>query len=603
MGNTKHTKEQIRERIQQKKLLFDGSFGTYYGGKYDTKQLPELANLEAPERVREIHTEYLEAGAQILRTNTFAANSFCMDRSKEQIEETLRSGVRLAREAVAAWRARTGETKEVYIAGDIGQIPGDALAQKDTLCREYEEICRIFLEEGVDFFVFETFSEMEEILPAIKMIGEQAFITVQFSVNQFGYSNAGLSARKLMQRAGTIKEIDAGGFNCGGGPSHMYRILQTLYKPADKFLTALPNAGYPQMVTGRMIFTGDNREYFVDRMQQMIALGVDMAGGCCGTTPEYIADLAGKLDFTQYPQARANAEPEKKQAGTEDHSFYHNKEAEGGKKLIAVELAPPAGIDDEKLMDAAHLLQRSGVDVLTFPDSPSGRTRADSILMAEKVARETGMCVMPHICCRDKNAIAMRSQLLGAYINGIHNFLVITGDPIPSMVRTTVKSVFNFDSVGLMQILADMNEEQFAQAPVSYGGAINQGRRNLEVEIGRVKKKMAAGATFFLTQPISTKESADRVRRIQEETGARILCGIMPFVSLKNATFMKNEMAGIDVTDEVLARYRADMTREEGEQAGVQLAKEVIAMTEDFADGYYFSFPFNRVTMLEKILD
>ena len=603
MGNTKHTKEQIRERIQQKKLLFDGAFGTYYGGKYDTKQLPELANLEAPERVKEIHTEYLEAGAQILRTNTFAANSFCMDMSKEQIEETLRSGVRLAREAVAAWRERTGETKEVYIAGDIGQIPCDALAQKDTLCREYEEICRIFLEEGVDFFVFETFSEMEEILPAIKMIGEQAFITVQFSVNQFGYSNAGLSARKLLQRAGTIKEIDAVGFNCGVGPSHMYRILQTLYKPADKFLTALPNAGYPQMVTGRMIFTGDNREYFVDRMQQMIALGVDMAGGCCGTTPEYIADLAGKLDFTQYPQAKTNAEPEKKQAGTEDHSFYHKKEAEGGKKLIAVELAPPMGIDDEKLMDAAHLLQRSGVDVLTFPDSPSGRTRADSILMAEKVARETGMCVMPHICCRDKNAIAMRSQLLGAYINGIHNFLVITGDPIPSLVRTTVKSVFNFDSVGLMQILADMNEEQFAQAPVSYGGAINQGRRNLEVEIGRVKKKMAAGATFFLTQPISTKESADRVRRIKEETGARILCGIMPFVSLKNATFMKNEMAGIDVTDEVLERYRADMTREEGEQAGVQLAKEVIAMTEDFADGYYFSFPFNRVTMLEKILD
>lgn len=603
MGNTKHTKEQIRERIQQKKLLFDGAFGTYYGGKYDTKQLPELANLEAPERVKEIHREYLEAGAQILRTNTFAANSFCMDMSKEQIEETLRSGVRLAREAVAAWRERTGETKEVYIAGDIGQIPCDALAQKDTLCREYEEICRIFLEEGVDFFVFETFSEMEEILPAIKMIGEQAFITVQFSVNQFGYSNAGLSARKLLQRAGTIKEIDAVGFNCGVGPSHMYRILQTLYKPADKFLTALPNAGYPQMVTGRMIFTGDNREYFVDRMQQMTALGVDMAGGCCGTTPEYIADLAGKLDFIQYPQAKTNAEPEKKQAGTEDHSFYHKKEAEGGKKLIAVELAPPMGIDDEKLMDAAHLLQRSGVDVLTFPDSPSGRTRADSILMAEKVARETGMCVMPHICCRDKNAIAMRSQLLGAYINGIHNFLVITGDPIPSLVRTTVKGVFNFDSVGLMQILADMNEEQFAQAPVSYGGAINQGRRNLEVEIGRVKKKMAAGATFFLTQPISTKESADRVRRIKEETGARILCGIMPFVSLKNATFMKNEMAGIDVTDEVLARYRADMTREEGEQAGVQLAKEVIAMTEDFADGYYFSFPFNRVTMLEKILD
>ena len=179
MGNTKYTKEQIRERIQQKKILFDGAFGTYYGGKYDTRQLSELANLEAPERVKEIHREYLEAGAQILRTNTFAANSFCMDIPREQIGETLRSGLRLAREAVAEWREATGETKEIYIAADIGQIPGEAMAQKDALSREYEEICNIFLEEGADFFVFETFSEMEELLPAIKMIGEQAFITVQ----------------------------------------------------------------------------------------------------------------------------------------------------------------------------------------------------------------------------------------------------------------------------------------------------------------------------------------------------------------------------------------------------------------------------------------
>ena len=587
----------LREYLKTTNLITDGAFGTYFAAKYQTQDIPELANITAPEKVKKIHEEYLNAGAKFIRTNTFASNTETLQEDFSEVEKNIQAAVEIARDAVNG--------RDAWIAGDIGPIPVNGAEDAAAAADEYYQIAKTFAECGVTVLDFETFADLDGILPAIKKICAEyeMFIMVSFSVNQFGYSNAGLSARKLLQRAGEAKEIDAVGFNCGVGPSHMYRILQTLYKPADKFLTALPNAGYPQMVTGRMIFTGDNREYFVDRMQQMIALGVDMAGGCCGTTPEYISDLAGKLDFTQYPQTQEKAEPEKKQAGTEDHSFYHNKEAEGGKKLIAVELAPPAGIDDEKLMDAAHLLQRSGVDVLTFPDSPSGRTRADSILMAEKVARETGMCVMPHICCRDKNAIAMRSQLLGAYINGIHNFLVITGDPIPSMVRTTVKSVFNFDSVGLMQILADMNEEQFAQAPVSYGGAINQGRRNLEVEIGRVKKKMAAGATFFLTQPISTKESADRVRRIKEETGARILCGIMPFVSLKNATFMKNEMAGIDVTDEVLARYRADMTREEGEQAGVQLAKEVINMTEDFADGYYFSFPFNRVTMLEKILD
>ena len=271
--------------------------------------------------------------------------------------------------------------------------------------------------------------------------------------------------------------------------------------------------------------------------------------------------------------------------------------------LIAVELAPPLGCDDEKLMEAAHLLKVSGVDVLTFPDSPSGRTRADSILMAEKVSAETGICVMPHLCCRDKNAIAIRSQLLGAHINGIYNFLVITGDPIPTLVRASVKSVFNFDSVGLMQIISDMNEAEFVENPVCFGGAINQGRRNLEVEIDRVKKKMKAGASFFLTQPVSSREGVERLRRVKEETGARILCGIMPFVSLKNALFMKNEMTGIDVTDEVLARYREDMTREEGEQAGINLAREVIAWTEDFVDGYYFSFPFNRVHMLREILN
>lgn len=281
-------------------------------------------------------------------------------------------------------------------------------------------------------------------------------------------------------------------------------------------------------------------------------------------------------------------------------AFYARKE---GKKLIAVELAPPLGSDDAKMMEAAHLLQRSGVDVLTFPDSPSGRTRADSILTAEKVARETGMCVMPHICCRDKNAIAIRSQLLGAHINHIHHFLVVTGDPIPPTMQGGEKSVFHFDSVGLMNMMKDMNEEQFAKAPVCYGGAINQGRRNLEVEIKRVQKKMEAGATFFLTQPVSTVESAERLRHIKEETGARILCGIMPFVSLKNATFMKNEMTGIEVPDEVLTRFRDDMTREEGEQAGIELARDMMKLTEDFVDGYYFSFPFNRVSMLEKILE
>ncbi len=581
----------IAEKVTERKMLFDGAFGTYYAQIYDTKELPELANTKYPERVSQIHREYIEAGAQIIRTNTFATNTVSLGMSREVVEENIRQGYRLA----------LAETKHsgVYVAADIGPIPYDNQCSREDVSKEYIEICRTFLEEGAELFVFETLADLEDVREAITLIGDKAFVIVQFCVNQFGYSNSGLSARKLIQCAESISEIDAVGFNCGIGPGHMQQIIRNTDFSGNKWITVLPNAGYPQMISNRMIFDNQNMHYFADKVIDIAEDGVTFIGGCCGTTPSYIAEIKRKMAQIKPSKMKSRSIQVKDTEKEKDSSFFAGKE---GKKLIAVELAPPLGTDDEKLMDAAHLLLKSGVDVLTFPDSPSGRTRADAILMAEKVKRETGMCVMPHICCRDKNAIAIRSQFLGAHINGIRNFLVITGDPIPTMARGSVKSVFNFDSVGMMRMISDMNEEQFDKAPVCYGGAINQGRKNMDVEIARVKKKMEAGATFFLTQPVSTKESAERIRYIKEQTGARILCGIMPFVSLKNATFMKNEMTGIDVTDEVLSRYREDMTREEGEQAGIRLAKEMMALTDDFADGYYFSFPFNRVSMLKKII-
>lgn len=594
----------VAQEVKKRKLLMDGAFGTYYGQLYDTAELPELANMKYPERVLQIHKEYIKAGARILRTNTFATNTYALHLSWEEVRENLKAGYRLAKEAAEDAKSEEKEPgradgKAVYVAADIGQIAHYQQAGREQLSEEYVRICQTFLDEGAELFVFETFSDLEDIRDALTLIGDRAFVIVQFSVNQFGYSQSGLSVGKLASLANSIKEIDAIGLNCGIGPGHMKQMFKKLNASGDKILTALPNAGYPHVVSNRMIFDHHNVEYFADKVGEIAKEGADIIGGCCGTTPEYIRAMHERVSFIREEKEIADRKADSESLLKKDHSFFAGK---GGKKLIAVELAPPLGSNDENLMDAAHLLQKSGVDVLTFPDSPSGRTRADSVLMAEKVARETGMCVMPHICCRDKNAIAMRSQLLGAHINHIYNFLVVTGDPVPGMARSSVKSVFNFDSVGLMRIISDMNGEQFGENPVCYGGAINQNRRNLEVEIGRVMKKLDAGATFFLTQPVSTKESVNRLRIIKQETGARILCGIMPFVSLKNALFMKNEMTGIDVNDEVLARYRADMTREEGEAAGIKLAKEMMTLTDDFADGYYFSFPFNRVGMLEKIL-
>lgn len=582
----------LEEKLGKERVIADGAFGTYYAKINDTSSLPELANSIAPDKVLAIHKAYIDAGAKIIRTNTFASNTVSFGQGFDAVKDNIINAVAIAREAVKG--------TDVLIAADIGPIPGENMIEKVHLEREYIDICKTFRQLGIDIFVFETFAELTNIGAAIEMIGKDSFVITQFAINQFGYSTAGLSARKLIEEAGNNQYIDACGFNCGVGPGHMKKLIQNLAGKTDKYFTVLPNAGYPQVVSGRMVFADNNSEYFSEIMKDIAQQGADIVGGCCGTTPEYIRRMADKVSAVPYVKKEVSADEAQKESAAIDEAFYKGKE---GRKLIAVELAPPMGTDDEKLMDAAFLLKSKGVDVLTFPDSPSGRTRADSVLVAEKVSRETGMCVMPHICCRDKNAIAMRSQLLGAHINDINNFLVITGDPIPSVVRTTVKSVFNFDSVGLMNIMSDMNQDQFAAKPVIYGGAINQGRVNFKVELERVKKKIAAGATFFMTQPVFSDEDIERLRIIKKETGARILCGIMPFVSLRNATFMKNEMTGINVTDEVLSRYRADMTKEEGEQTGIDIAKEIIARTTDFVDGYYFSFPFNRVHMLEKILE
>lgn len=588
----------IREYLKKSKLIADGSFGTYYSQKYKTVDIPEYANITASQRISEIHTEYINSGAKLIRTNTFASNTYSLDCSIEQVKENIKAAYKIAKEAVE----QSG--KEIFIAGNIGPVPAVFQPDFEAVEEEYYQIAKTFIDEGADILCFETFTQSEHIMPAIKRIKEECnpFIIVQFCVNQYGYSEAGESAERLVSETAFSKCVDAVGLNCGVGPAHMQQILSRINLNNNCFVTAMPNAGYPLLVRNRVKYA-DNPIYFASKVNDMALLGADIIGGCCGTTPDYIREVAKTVDLTptvKSDETSANNENEKPVI---KKSFFRN--ADGtikDKKLIAVELAPPFGADDKKLLEAAHMLKGLGVDVLTFPDSPSGRTRIDSVLMAQKVKNVTGFEVMPHICCRDKNAIAMRSTFLGASINGINNFLIITGDPIPVMARQVVKSVFNFDSVGLMRIADEMNSEALKDSPLTYGGAINQSRRRIESEIKRVQKKMEAGAEFFLTQPVFTAEDAERLRRVKEETGARILCGIMPLVSRKNALFMKNEISGVNVTDEVIERYPENADREDGENVGVELAKEMIAATRDFADGYYFSFPFNRTYLLKRII-
>ncbi len=587
----------LKDYLKENILITDGAFGTYYADIYDTQQLPEKANSEHPDRVQNIHRRYIEAGARLIRTNSYATNTGSLNASIEDVC----ANIKLA--CSHAFAVAESVSSEVYIAGDIGPIAYENFAMQGAVQDEYCKLVRTMAQCSVDAIVFETFADMEDIVPAIELLKEypDIYVIVQFAVNQFGYSKSGLSARKLLGDAADNVRVDAVGLNCGVGPAHMHQIISKL-SLGNKCITALPNAGYPQMVSNRMVFASDNVSYFAKKAKEIVELGVGIIGGCCGTTPEYIKSLSKEMADCKVRKLDVAVTEAKEEVVSKDNAFYRLK-AGTKNKLIAVELAPPVDSDDDKLMEAAHILAKSGVDVVTFPDSPSGRTRADSVLMAEKVLKETGLCVMPHLCCRDKNAIAIRSQLLGAHINDINNFLVITGDPVPGTARQAVKSVFNFDSVGLMNIIKDMNAEQFETSNICFGGAINQNRINLDWEIGRIKKKMNAGATFFMTQPVFDKDGADLIKRIKEETGARILCGVMPFVSLRNATFMKNEMKGIEVSDYIIDRYKTCVTKEDGEAVGIAIAKEVIDMTKDYVDGYYFSFPFNRVYLLESIIN
>ena len=600
----------ILESLKNKLLVADGAFGTCYVAMYGEQGTvaPELANIRHPERVLEIHKEYVKAGAGLIRTNTFAANTASLDADMDYVIANVRSAVKLARQAAADADA----DDKVCIAGDIGPVPGDAGLGLAERVRQYKVLGETMQDMGVDVIWFETFPEFNVLEPVVKYLKERKDtpIMVSFCVNQFGYSNGGFSARALLTQAADDPNVDCVGFNCGVGPYHMLQLLRKLNLDCGKPISVMPNAGYPKFTQSRLVFN-DNKEGFIDKIQDISALGVDIVGGCCGTNPEYIKQIMTRVESGDIAKT-VKTHVERIHAASLEKDNFLNERMEhcslnAGKtcahKLIAVELAPPVDDNDQKLLDAAHTLKQAHVDVVTFPDSPSGRTRADSILMAEKVQKETGLRVMPHLCCRDKNAIAIRGSVLGAQLNGIRDFLVITGDPVPVMFRQTTRSVFNFDSVGMMKLLQTMNDEVFSADKITYGGAVNQNRLNTRFETDRIKRKMEAGAEFFLTQPVFSKQQAQVLRDMKAETGATILVGVMPLVSRRNALFMKNEMAGIEIPDEIIERYGENATRQEGEDCGIQIAREILEYTADFADGYYFSFPFNRVHMLAHIVD
>lgn len=584
--------ESLREYLKKHRLITDGAMGTYYSDiTMNPSELVERCIIDNPDIVERIHNEYIEAGAKLIRTNTFAANTKALGMSPKEQENLIRKACQIAKGCAKGM---------AYVAGDIGPIRENS-DDGEEVTNEYKRICDIFIEMEVDAIRFETFSDIVEIEEVLKYIREKSdvFIMVDFCLNKNGFTGNGISAAKLMKKAAGMDCIDSCGFNCGIGSGHMASLMKHISVPEGKYISCMPNSGYPEQIQNRIIFM-DNVNYFCSNMEKLAGMGIDIIGGCCGTRPSYIKALSDTIGCEKSGTKNILKDDENIRI-TEQTKNEFMEMFKPQHKVIAVELDPPYDADYDRLIEQAHILKKYGADVITFADSPMGRSRVDSILMSLKVAQETGMTVMPHICCRDKNVIAMRSTLLGAYINGIRQLLLVTGDPVPSVSRISATGVFDYNSIRLMNFVKDMNKEHFAKEPFYYGGALNVTLGRLDKIMERMKKKIDAGASYFMTQPVYTEEGIERLSQIKAKLDTRILCGIMPLVSYKNANFIKNEFIGIDVPDYILERYSPDMTRQQGEEAGIALANELIEKAYDAVDGFYFMLPFNRVSLMEKI--
>lgn len=579
----------VRSILEKRMLVFDGAMGTYY--QPQPGQECEQANLTDPEGILKVHRAYLAAGAEALKTNTFGLP-------------------RMAAAGAPGWQAlaETGWHLACQAAGEKAAVFADLGPAPDTEAQPaaevYRRVAEVFLAQGAKCFLFETLSSDTGVAEAAAYIKKQcpeAFVLVSFAVLPDGYTREGLRCRVLAQRMATCGEVDAVGLNCVSAPSAMEKLLPEL-AGLNLPLAVMPNAGYPIVTRSRVVYQG-KPDYFAQTLCRIHQKGAAILGGCCGTTPEHIAALRQALEKTPMPislETAPDAPADQKTVPSPPDAFLEGL-AEG-RKVIAVELDSPKDADLTGYMESARRLQAAGVDALTVADCPIARARMDSSLVACKLRRELGLAAVPHMTCRDRNLNATKALLLGLYAEGVREVLAITGDPIPTAERDEVKNVYQFNSRKLAQYILSLAGREMPGSMTVFG-ALNLNARNFEVELRRAQEKVACGMSGFLTQPILSETAVEHLRQARETLGpgVRLLAGILPVVSQRNALFMENEVNGIHVAPEIIERY-AGLDRAQGEALGLELSVEMARAALPFADGFYLMTPFNRVALMEQLV-
>ncbi len=598
-------------------LLADGAMGTmlHAHGVGFEKCFDEL-NLTNPPAVAEIHRAYIEAGAQLVITNTFGANRFKLTKHglQDDVVDINKAGVDLAKRVVAA------SFRDVLVAGDVGPL-GVRIAPygrvKPEQAREaFAEQIRALAESGVDLIVMETFSDLYEIREAIRAAKENCTLPVVASVT-FTRDDRTLLGDDPAKVARTLNDcgVDVIGVNCSGGPAQLLRLLKQMSYavPTAKFWVK-PNAGWPEQVGGRIMYPAD-AEYFGEYALSFREAGACIVGGCCGTTPQHIAAMRKALDTAPPIDPTHIAilpQDELTELAQEQPTQFAQKLTAGG-FAISVEMDPPRGLSTHKLMAAASLLADAGADVINVADSPMARMRMSAWAVCDVVQRKVGVETTLHFPTRGRNLLRVQGDLLAAHALGIRNVFVVMGDP--TSIGDYPEAMDNYDLVpsGLIKLIkqgfnagVDHSGTSIGQ-PTSFfvGAALNLCPSDVESEIKNLHRKVKAGADFFLTQPIYRNEDGPKLLEAYEAKYGKferpILVGILPLVSVRHANFLHHEVPGIFIPEETRARVEA--AGEDGVKAGVEIAVELIDQLKAWAGGVYLMPQFHKYDMVAEIVE
>ena len=602
-------------RLKQSPVLCDGATGTllYAKGIFINRCYDEL-NVSQPDLIRDLHREYLQAGAEIIETNTFGGNSFRLARHsmETRVREINLAGARLAKEAAKSF--------DVWVAGSVGPLgvriePLGKTSFEEARAAFREQIAAL-VEGGVDVLMLETFGYVEELHQAIlaaREVNPKIPVVALVTIDEDGNCLDGSTPESFTPRIESWG-VDVIGCNCSVGPVAMLDVIERVRAMTSLPLAAQPNAGMPRSVEGRNIYLC-SPEYMASYARKFVAAGVRLVGGCCGTTPEHIRVMKSAL---RVGEARAKANPSRTQSAAvvnAEPAVPLAKRSKLGAKIAArefvtmVEIVPPKGTDIRKEIEGARFLKSVGVDAINIPDSPRASARMSNQALSLLVQQEVGIEAILHYTCRDRNVLSMQSDLLGAAALGIHNLICITGDPPKMGNYPDATAVFDVDAIGLVNIVHNLNRGlDIGGNPLGTGTSFvigvgaNPGLSNIDEEIKRFEYKVEAGAECAVTQPVFDLKLLEAFLRRIEHCKIPVIAGIWPLVSVRNAEFMKNELR-VSVPDSILERMAGAKTPEAAREEGVAIAREMLIAVREMVQGAQISAPSGRYSSAADVLE